>query len=308
MNEGTISGSDEDVSLNENTSFVFSNGSFFVLGSGSTTASFSLSVSDGTLALASTGGLTFNSGADNSSSMTFTGTLQNINLALNGLVYTPNAGYSGSDSLVCSINEPINQFSPMVPITINAPPSLTAPLTARVDENGVLPFPDGSVDTSDAQAALNVNSDLLTLSVSHGSLTVLPIPGITILSGANNSSSMTLIGTVADLNAAVAGLVYTPNSGFNGWDTLALSVNDPIDGLTGTTNIALAVDAPPSVQVPGPAIVTENEPYTFSGSIALFDATALGTSDSVTLGVSHGTLTLGSTTGVSFIWDLMAHR
>jgi hypothetical protein len=301
LSEETIFTPVEDISLNENTSFVFSNGSFSVLGAGSSTASFSLSVGDGTLALASTAGLTFNSGANNSSSMTVTGTLQNINLALNGLVYTPDAGYSGSDTLTCSINEPISQYSPTVPITINAPPSLTAPSTARVHENGVLPFPNGSVATSDAQASLNVNSDLLTLSVSHGNLTVLSIPGVTILSGANNSSSMTLIGTVADLNAAVAGLVYTPNPGFNGWDTLALSVDDQIDGLTTTTNVALAVDAAPSIQVPGPATVTENVPYTFSGSIAVFDATSSGTSDSLTLAVSHGGLTLGSTAGVSFV-------
>ena len=96
-----------------------------MLGSESSTASFSLSVDDGTLALASTAGLTFNSGANDSSSMTVTGTLQNINLALNGLVYTPDAGYSGSDTLMCSINEPISEYSPTVPITINAPPSLT---------------------------------------------------------------------------------------------------------------------------------------------------------------------------------------
>jgi hypothetical protein len=300
VDEEMISTPVEDVSLNENTSFVFSNGSLSVLGSESATASFSMSVADGTLALASTSGLTFNSGANNSSSMTVTGTLQNINLALNGLVYTPDASYSGSDALACSINEPINIYSPSVPITINAPATVAAPSTVRVDENGVLPFPNDSVAVNDV-ANVNDSSDSLTLSVGHGDLTVLPILGLTLMAGANDSSSMTIIGTPADLNAALAGLVYTPSPGFNGWDTLALSVGDQLDGLTGTTDVAIAVDAAPSIQVPGPTAVAENTPYTFSGSISVLDATSLGTSDSLTLAVSHGTLTLGSTVGVNFV-------
>ena len=171
----------------------------------------------------------------------------------------------------------------------------------------MLPFPNGSIAANDAAALANDSSDSLTLSVSHGNLTVLPITGLTLMAGANDSSSMTVIGTVADLNAALAGLVYTPSPGFNGWDTLALSDNDQPDGLTGTTNVALAVDAAPSIQVPGPTAVTENVPYTFSGSISVLDATSLGSSDSLTLAVSHGGLTLGSTTGVKLRCGIQRH-
>lgn len=291
--------STEEVSLDVNSSFVFSNGSFAVLDVENSTESIAMSVSDGTLALGSTAGLTVSSGANNSSSMTVSGSLQDINLALNGLVYTPNAGYIGSDTLVSALDGPITVYSPTVPITINGPPIVTAPSTARVDENGVLPFPNGSIAVNDT--AEFPASDWLTVSVSHGNLSLLPIPGVAIVAGANNTSSMTVIGSVSDVNAALAGLVYTPSPGFTGWDNLALSVNDQLDGLSGTTNVALAVDSPPSIGVPGSAAVNENEPYTFPGSISVLDATASGTSDTLTLAASHGTLALGSTTGVSFV-------
>ena len=231
--------------------------------------------------------------------MTVTGSLQNINAALNGLVYTPNAGFVGSDGLVCALNGPINQYSPTVPITINGPPIVTAPATATVPGNGVLAFPNGSIAINDA--AEFPASDWLTLSVSHGNLSLLPIPGVTIMAGANNTSSMTVIGSVSDLNAALAGLVYTPSPGYNGSDTLAISVNDQLDGLTGTASVAIGVVTPPSVRVPGLASLKENGSETFSGTaISLADPNAFGASDSLSVSVASGKVTLGSTAGITF--------
>ncbi len=66
----------------------------------------SLSVTNGTLTLKTTDGLTFSAGTGtNDVAMTFTGTLDKINAALNGMVYMPTGGYSGSDTLTLTTND-----------------------------------------------------------------------------------------------------------------------------------------------------------------------------------------------------------
>ena len=55
--------------------------------------------------------------------------------------------------------------------------------------------------------------------------------GLTIDAGANNSSTVTITGTMAALNAALDGLEYTPDSDFHGngtpnIDALTVTVND----------------------------------------------------------------------------------
>ncbi|MGD8643372.1 MAG: DUF4347 domain-containing protein, partial [Chromatiales bacterium] len=64
-----------------------------------TTLTVTLSVTNGNLTLSQTTGLAFDAGADGTATMTFTGTVEDINAALDGLQYTPTADYSGSDTL-----------------------------------------------------------------------------------------------------------------------------------------------------------------------------------------------------------------
>ena len=93
--------------MNEDTAVVFSSGNgnqisiSDVDASGSTEAT--LSVTNGTLTLSGTTGLTFTTGTGTANTtMTFRGTLANINAALNGLAYTPTANYNGSATLTLS--------------------------------------------------------------------------------------------------------------------------------------------------------------------------------------------------------------
>ncbi len=58
-----------------------------------------LTVNDGILTLSGTTGLIFNTGSNGSATMTFTGTLSDINTALDGLSFTPNTNFNGSASL-----------------------------------------------------------------------------------------------------------------------------------------------------------------------------------------------------------------
>jgi VCBS repeat-containing protein len=65
-----------------------------------------LSVSNGTITLAGTTGLTFNSSTTNgSASLNITGSLSAINTAIATLTYTPTGNYAGADSLVIGVND-----------------------------------------------------------------------------------------------------------------------------------------------------------------------------------------------------------
>ena len=66
----------------------------------------SLSVGHGALTLSGTSGLSFSAGDGTAdAAMTFTGTIANINAALNGLVYVPTANFNGNDSVVITTND-----------------------------------------------------------------------------------------------------------------------------------------------------------------------------------------------------------
>ncbi|HEY9378307.1 MAG TPA: hypothetical protein VIQ02_14580, partial [Jiangellaceae bacterium] len=74
-----------------------------------------------------------------------------------------------------------------------------------------------------------------TLSVANGILNVTDGAGVT----GNGTASVTITGTAAQINAALAGLSYTGNLNFNGGDTLTVATSDGTS--TDTDTIAITV-------------------------------------------------------------------
>jgi hypothetical protein len=68
-------------------------------------------------------------------------------------------------------------------------------------------------------------SETLTLTVLHGALTLAAAGNLSIVANAG-SSNIQLTGTLADINAALDGLIYRPDQDYNGTDTLTLDLND----------------------------------------------------------------------------------
>ncbi len=272
---------------------------------GSNTDSLTLAVSDGTLTLGSTTGLTFTGGANGSASMTVAGTLSSLIAGLTGLTYTPTNRYTGPDSLTVAITDPGDSLnaSTSVGLTVNASPAITAPVTATANENVALTF-SGSNAISVIDAAAGSNSDSLTLSVGDGTLTLGSTTGLTFTSGANGAASMSVTGTVSNLDTALAGLTYTPNSRYTGSDSLKFSITDPSDGLSAATSVGLKInaDSAPTITAASTAILAENSTLVFAGvnAITVADSAAGSNADSLTLSVNVGTLTLGSTSGLTF--------
>jgi hypothetical protein len=237
------------VTLDQNRSLVFSPGngnaisifSFKGAATDSGSNSLTLSVAHGTITLASTTGLSFTTGMNGLASFTVTGTAANLNAALSGMVYTPTTNFSGSDSLAMKLSDPNGQSAlTNVPLRVNVTaPTLTAPTTGTVPQNGTLTFYKRAIKIADVNASTDIEQVVLT--ATHGDLKLGSTAGITFVSGANNSASMTISGTLTSLNAGLNGLRFTPTTGFNGSGTISLKYTDAKNGLSVSTNIAVTI-------------------------------------------------------------------
>jgi len=276
---------------------------------GSNSDSLTLSVGDGTLTLGSTSGLTVVSGANGSSSITVSGTLSNLNTAVNGLVYTPGSGFTGSDSLSISLSDPGDSLSAShsVALSVNAPPWFGGPAYVWVNENSTLTFSSANGNAlTIADSAAGISGLEMTINAAYGKVKFSSMSDLTLVSGANNSASVTVKGTLATINAALNGMVFTPTSGYAGSaGALRFSITDLGDGLIGTAAIGVSVYAAPKFTGPTSATVTENTPFVFSSgnsnAIGITDAAAAkGGNVQLALSATHGTLGLSTTAGLSF--------
>ncbi|ABK43663.1 putative outer membrane adhesin like protein [Magnetococcus marinus MC-1] len=142
--------------------------------------------------------------------------------------------------------------------------TVTITVTARNDAPTVtLPGanPSGDEDTpititgisvADVDVAEGNGMMQATLTVGNGTLTMLSTEGLTFISGADGSGSMTIQGTRTNLNSAIGTMTYLGNAHYNGQDTITVTVNDL--GNYGSSaqsvsksfyvNVASVVDAP----------------------------------------------------------------
>ena len=117
------------------------------------------------------------------------------------------------------------------------------------------------------------------------------------------SSSIAFSGTLTNLNAALASVVYTPTNGYSGSDSLPISVKDSADNMTGSPPWAITVNSlpAPAFTYPSSVLAWENYGYTFpNGQLGVTDPEASGSSDSITLSVSKGIISLGNVSGITF--------
>ena len=221
--------------------------------------------------------------------LAYTGNL-NFNGALAGLAYTGNLNFNGADTLTVATSDGTATDTDTIAITVNPvndAPINTVPAAQTVAEDTILPIAGVSVADIDSSALTT------TLSVAHGILNVTAGAGVT----GNGTASVTITGTAAQINTALAGLAYTGNLNFNGADTLTVATNDGT--ATDTDTIAITVNAvndAPVNTVPAAQTVAEDTILPIAGvSVADIDSSALTT----TLSVAHGILNVTAGAGVT---------
>ena len=276
------------------------------------TITLTLGALHGTILLATgvSGGITANQvTGNNTSTVVVTATLAQINATLaapvgiatvGGITYSPVSGYSGSDTVTLSASDQLgnsssNAFSISIGAKINAPHLIEVPSSVFASINGI-----SVVDS----ALSNIGFATLTIGAAHGILKVATniVGGTTNVTG-NNTSSVTLTGTLAQLDATLAGingLRYRSAVGYDGADTLSLSFSDQLQS-TSTATIAVNVIGSLGVNLPSIPIVPAGISTPIAG--ASIDDPGLPTTDNVTviLSAGQGTIVLGTavTAGIS---------
>ena len=138
---------------------------------------------------------------------------------------------------------------------VNVAPVNTVPGAQTVNEDLALAFSGGkTISVADK----NNNVATTKLTVTNGMLNVSLAGGATISSGALGSATLTLSGTQAQINAALASLTYQGKSNFAGSDTLSVvSTDNAGTPLSDTDTVAITVsainDAPVGVNDAGAA-------------------------------------------------------
>jgi hypothetical protein len=186
---------------------------------------------------ANTGRLTISGAGTLSDYQTVLQTVTYNNTASGSGIHTANRliEFTVSDD---SNNSPIRtavvtMAAPRAALVNNVPPAQTTPVEtpltfSSAGGNAI------SISDPNANAAPIVQ---VMLSVSNGTLTLASTSGLTIVAGDNGSATITIRGTLADINAALDGLVYTPNPGFSGSDALTILSDDLADtDATGTVH------------------------------------------------------------------------
>ena len=197
-----------------------------------------LNVPAGTLTASTGGGVTIT--GSNSDTLVLVGTQANINafILASGVTYTTAGNASGS--VVMTMTSSDGLLTDIDNITLN----ITAVNDAPV--NTVPATQTTAEDTSKAITGLaisdvadgNSGSMEVTLTVTNGTLTV--TGGAAGIAG-SGTGSVTLTGTVAEINATLAATVsYVPTANFNGTATLTMTTSDL--GNTGIGGIKTDVD------------------------------------------------------------------
>jgi len=152
------------------------------------------------------------------------------------ITYTPAANYNGPDSFTYTVTSGGVTETATININVaavNDVPTLTVPAVQTTLED--------TARVISGIAVADVDGDPLTatLTVAHGTLLVSAGSGATVAGDGTNT--VTLSGSAAQINAALAALTYAPAADYNGSDSLAISTSD--GAATTNASVAIAVTA-----------------------------------------------------------------
>ena len=148
--------------------------------------------------------------------------------SLGNLIYHPDAHYNGSDAFGWNGSDGLDYAAVdrLVNLTLSAfndAPVNTLPGVFNMNEDASQSSLVFSVSDVDAGSAVNFQ---FALSASNGSLTLASTTGLTLMSGSNGSHAMTFQGTLANCNAALGDVSYSPDANYYGSDAITLTAND----------------------------------------------------------------------------------
>ncbi len=167
-------------------------------------------------------------------------------------------GYVGADTLTVSTNDqgatgsggPLTDSDP-VAITVgvaavNDPPVINlSAVVQQTDPAGAVIFNAANgnlISVADADAGIGLVK--VTLTATHGTMTLSGVTGLTFNPGQDGTAdaTMTFTGALTDVNAALDGMSFNRDAGYTGLADVSIGVNDQGNTGTGGAQIANAVE------------------------------------------------------------------
>ncbi|MBM9519965.1 VCBS domain-containing protein, partial [Desulforhopalus vacuolatus] len=236
----TISGDSTVVGTDEGTAVTLSSGGDIIVydveafrdeGTGDTQGKVSVTIAldnDQTHGIIHIGDTTIVDSGNDTNIVTITGSLTEVNAALAAMTFTPGDDTGTTETITVTVNDlgnngtttttaesatqtiTVNNITP-----INDVPTSEAPSTVTATEDVVYAFTgDNALTVADVDS--RDNDIEVSLSIPNGTLSLANVSGLTFMeSTANDSSTMVIRGTVDELNTALAGLTYTPDTDDN---------------------------------------------------------------------------------------------
>jgi hypothetical protein len=239
------------------------------------------------------GGGTISSNAGHTS-LTVTGTLSQVQADLTTLTEEATA----ADSIVVNASDNRGGTAPAqtIAVSVNAPPAITAPASALVQQGVTTAVTGVSVSDTDAVSASETLTVTLADTAGLLSATTNAVSGGGTISNAG-TAAMTITGTLAQVNADLTTLTDRTNTVAS--DSIVVNASDGRGGTAPAQSITVNVNAPPAISAPASALVQQNQASPVAGiSIADADAASANETLTVTLIDSNGLL---SATGAGTI-------
>ena len=194
-----------------------------------------------------------------------------VEIVGNDVIFTPDPDFNGpasfdytltDDGTTNGVSDPQSTGPGFVTFAINAvndAPVNTVPFATQAVTENATNVAIGGISVSDVDA--NGGTESTTLSTSHGNLDVTAAGAANVTT--NDTHSVTITGTITDINATLATLNYSADSGYTGADTLTVLTDDGGNtgsdpGLTGTATseadtdtVAIEVSAPVTAGLTG---------------------------------------------------------
>ena len=145
------------------------------------------------------------------------------NVTLNWVFYDGNSGAQGSGGNKTSVGSTVVSITTTNTAPVNNTP---APQSISVDQTLTFSSLGGNaISIADADAGGNPVEVFLT--ITNGTASLATVVGLSFsLGDGTDDSAMTFQGTIADINNALDGLVFTPTASFNGIASVAILTDD----------------------------------------------------------------------------------
>ncbi|GAB1541341.1 hypothetical protein NUACC21_40120 [Scytonema sp. NUACC21] len=295
----------------------------------------SLIATNGTITLSDPSKLEFsenNSDGIDDIGMTFKGTIADINAALLGMRFNPTPNYFGSASIEILTNDLGNSGNPKSPdenealrdvdtvnitiTSVNDPPINTVPAALTTDEDKPIVFnkENGNlISISDADA--RENPIQVQLIATNGTIALSTTSGLQVTEGSingMNNARITVRGTIAAINSALAGMSFNPTPNYSGSASVEIITNDLQDSSSTPAEIdrdkieitVNPLNDSPVHNLPKALSTFEDTPLVFSesnsNSISISDVDAGTNQVEVELVAANGSLSLSRTTELFF--------